>query len=364
MALSGVALSCANAAEPSNTLVDSWKISGDIRAGYVKYDYGNPPSHIDPSNGKVIAKNPNINQGHADSNGFYIIPKISLESIRYEGFKVKATVAAATDFGLNNELYEQRNFIFDPVERKSFMAIQEAYVDYKSKDNVHEVLVGANEIDTPMISDDDWYMLADSYQLAIYKNRSLSNITMGAAYFYKMIGVWDSGANGTEWHTMSDASFVDGGYKEKGGDKGVLTLFFTYDKDSHHFQAWNYYMNEYYNTFFAQYDFKNQFDGVKYDFGLQLIDFYGVGGLKDYYANTLGGRSIDYSIYSIKLDSSFSNGIDVALGASFYTDGDGVGDTLGAWGAYPYFANGMIFHFFEAGSLRNTNSYKAQLGYR
>ncbi len=57
------------------------------------------------------------------------------------------------------------------------------------------------------------------------------------------------------------------------------------------------------------------------------------------------------------------NGFSFATGYSKYTDGEGTGATLGAWGGYPYFANGMIFHFFEAGDLRNAASYKVQGGY-
>ena len=344
-------------------LPDGWKITGDIRAGYVRYDYDNPPSHIDPASGKVVATNPNINKGHADSHGVYLVPKLSLESPNYKGFSGKITVAGATDFGINDELYEQRNFVFDPVDRESFIALQEAYISYKSEDGAHQFLVGAKEVVTPMVDADDWYMLADSYQGAYYMNKSFENIMMAGGYFYKMIGVWDSGANGTEWHTMSDASFVDSAYKEIGGDEGVWAAVFQYKNDVHNFQVWDYYMNDYYNTFFAQYDYNGKWDAITYDAGAQIIDFQGVGGLEDYYANVLGGREIDYSIYSLRLNASHENGLDIALGASFYTDGDGTGDTLGAWGAYPYFANGMIFHFFEAGSLRNANTYKAQLGY-
>ena len=343
-------------------LGNGWKVTGDLRAGYLNYDYSNPPSHID-GDGKIVGRDPNINKGHVDSNGLYLIPKISISSPNYNGFTFKITGAGATDFGINDELDEQRNFVFDPVERKSFAILQEAYLAYETADGAHKFLAGAKEIVTPMVDADDWYMLANSFQGAYYMNKSFENIMMAGGYFYKMAGVWDSGANGTEWHTMSDASFVDGGYKELAGDEGVWTGVFQYSDETHNLQIWDYYMQDYYNTFFAQYDYTGKAEGFSYDAGLQLIDFQGVGGLEDYYQNVLGGRAIDYSIYSLRANAKHDNGFDLALGASFYTDGDGTGDTLGAWGAYPYFANGMIFHFFEAGSLRNANSYKVQLGY-
>ncbi|MCF6207653.1 MAG: OprD family porin [Sulfurovum sp.] len=334
---------------------EGWKITGDLRVGLLTYDYSNDPANPDP----------NINNGHMDSNGIYVVPKLSITSPNYNGFTFTITGAGATDFGINDPLYESRNFVFDPTEKKSFVILQEAYVSYETEDGAHAFLVGAKETVTPMVDADDWYMLADSFQGAYYRNKSFENIMFAGGYFYKMIGVWDSGANGTQWHTMSDASFVDSGYKKIAGDEGIWTGVFQYNDGTHNLQIWDYYMQDYYNTFFAQYDYNGEFKayGFSYDAGLQFIDFQGVGGLEDYYKNVLGGRAIDYSIYSLRLNTKHDNGFDVALGASFYTDGDGTGDTLGAFGGYPYFANGMIFHFFEAGSLRNTNSYKVQLGY-
>ena len=339
--------------KPEGYVFKGWKVSGDLRMGYLRYDYSNDPAN----------PNHSINKGHMDSHGVYLVPKLSLSSPSFNGFSGKITVAGATDFGINDPLYESRNFVFDPTEKKSFAILQEAYVKYQSSDGAHTLLAGAKETVTPMIDADDWYMQADTFQGTYYVNKSFDHIMMAAGYFYKMAGVWDSGANGTQWHTMSDASFVDSGYKKIGGDEGVWTGVFQYSDDTYNLQVWDYYMQDYYNTFFAQYDYNGKFDKVTYALGAQFIDFQGLGGLKKYYSSVLGGREIDYSIYSLRLNSKYESGVDIALGASFYTDGDGTEDTLGAWGGYPYFANRMIFHFFEAGSLRNANSYKAQLGY-
>jgi hypothetical protein len=123
-------------------------------------------------------------------------------------------------------------------------------------------------------------------------------------------------------------------------------------------QIWDYYATDLYNTLFIQYDYTSKLDSVKLDAGAQFINFKEVGVYADNPNHT-----IDYSIFSLRLDGKFENGLDIATGASFFTDGEGTGSTLGAWGGYPYFANGMIFHFFEAGSLQNANSYKIQLGY-
>ena len=333
-------------------IVDGWEFSGDIRAGWVQYDYQNAPK----SDGS--ASFPNRNQGHADSKGIYTMPKLSISSPRNSKIRAKVTIAGATDFGLNDEKYESRTFVFDPTEKKSFAILQEGYLSYEDKE--HKALVGREELTTPMIDADDWYMLANSFELAYYTNSSLDDVSFNLGYFGKMSGVWDSGANGTEFHSMSQASFLDGADKAVIGDTGVYFAAFEYNDDKNHqLQIWNYYGEEMYNTLFIQYDFTNSIDDFNYDFGLQVMNFKEVG----YLASDAASTNIDYSLYSARFDGDFSNGIDFATGIAKYTDGEGQGATLGAFGGYPYFANGMIFHFFEAGSLRNAASYKGQIGY-
>jgi len=332
-------------------LVDGWELMGDIRAGWVQYGYGNAPK------ADGTASDPLTNQGHIDSKGIYTMPKLSIASPRESRIRAKVTLAGATDFSLNDEIYEKRTFVFDPNEKESFLILQEAYLSYQDKE--HKFLVGREELTTPMIDADDWYMLANSFELAYYTNNSFNNTTLNLGYFNKMAGVWDSGANGTEFHFMSEVSFVASEDKVRAGDKGIFFGAIEYnDEKNHNLQLWDYYAQELYNTFFLQYDYTNKLEGFSYDAGLQIIDFQGVGALASH--NT---TKIDYTLYSLRFDGNFDSGLDFATGYSKYTDGEGQGATLGAFGGYPYFANGMIFHFFEAGSLQNAASYKLQVGY-
>jgi len=338
-------------------IINNWEFSGDIRAGWVQYDYQNAPTGID-SSGKIIATDPSLNKGHIDSKGFYVMPKLSITSPKSSKIGFKATIAGATDFGLNDEKYQSRTFVYDSNERKSFVILKEIYLKYEDKN--HKALVGREELTTPMIDGDDWYMLANSFELAYYANKSIENITIAGGYFSKMSGVWDSGANGTEFHSMSAASFIDGDDKIAIGDKGIYTGAFIYnDEANHNLQVWDYYGEDMYNTLFAQYDYTNKMGSVSYDLGLQYMNFKEVG----YLATAAASTNIDYSLYSARFDGKFENGFDFATGYAKYTDGEGQGATLGAFGGYPYFANGLVFHYFEAGSLQNAASYKVQLGY-
>lgn len=323
-------------------LGDGWKVNGDLRLGYVNYDYSNDPKNFDP----------NINKGHKDSRGVYLIPKVSITSPVYKGFSFKVTGAGVTDFGMNDELYESRTFAFG--DGSSFGILQEAYIKYENAG--HTFLAGNYELSTPMVDADDWYLLANTFQGVYYKNTTIENIMFAGGYIYKMAGVWDGGAtNPHRFQSMADQSYVDSRDKENAGDTGMWAGVFQYTKDEHNLQIWDYYAVDLYNTFFGQYDYSGKFDGGTYDAGVQFINFKDVGGNRF--------TPIDYSIFSLRLDGKLENGFDISTGAAFYTDGPGASATLGSWGGYPYLANGMIFHFFEAGDMRNVNSYKVQVGY-
>lgn len=325
-------------------LGDGWKITGDIRMGYVNYDYSNSPQEY--------LYNPDINKGHKNSRGFYVLPKVSITTPTYNGFSAKITGAGSTDFGINNPMYESRTFGFGSTG-DPYAILQEAYIQY-NKDG-HELMVGAKEIVTPMVDADDWYLLANTFQAAYYKNTMIENITFAGGYIYKMAGPWDSGANGANYHSIADTSYLDQRDKDKAGNAGMWAGVFQYSDDTHNLQLWDYYAVDLYNTFFSQYDYTSKYDEISYDAGIQFIDFQDVGSNRF--------TPIDYNILSLKFDAKFNNGFDISTGAAFYSNGPGAGATLGSWGGYPYFANGMIFHFFEAGDMRNVNSYKGQLGY-
>ena len=324
---------------------EDWMLSGDERAGYLIYDYGNPDGDA------------NISKGHKDSEGFYVIPKISLETPDFNGLKLKVTGAGATDFGLNDPEKENRLFVYG-ASKKPFAILQEAFAEYNS--NTHHFLIGRNELVTPMIDADDWYMLSNSFEVAKYDYKGIENTIITGGYFHKMAGVWDSGADGANFHSMADASFVGTEDKENASDAGVGFAAVDYNSDEHHLQVWNYYATDLYNTLFVQYDYNKKLDLMSYNFGLQFINFSEIGNLA---SNDNNGYDIDYSMYSARFDGSINGGLGFATGITKYSDGDGQGQTLGAWGGYPYFANGLIFHFFEAGSLRDATSYKIQASY-
>ena len=339
-----------------------WVVNIDERLGWVQYDYHNPP----PGNS-------NINKGHTDSKGIYLVSKGSVTTPTLAGFAAKVTGIYTTDFGINDPAYETRTFVPNPGDPKSFGILQEAFIRFDMNHN--KALIGRQELTTPMIDADDWYMQANAFEVAHYTNTMLENNTFALGYFFKMAGVWDSGAydpviaprGGTDFYSMSQASFVGAVDKKNADDAGVIFGAYELSLDHHSVQVWEYYATDLYNTLFAQYDYKGSIGSFSYVAGAQYINFKEVGKLADNAKKdrALGsaGRTIDASMYSARFDGSFDFGLNFATGATKYSAGDGFGSVLGAWGGYPYFANGMIFHFFEAGTLKNAASYKVQIGY-
>ena len=339
-----------------------WIVNIDERLGWVQYDYKNPPPG-----------NKNINKGHIDSKGIYLINKGSITTPTIAGFAAKITGIYTTDFGINDPAYETRTFVPNPADPKAFGILQEAFLRFDMNGN--QALIGRQELTTPMIDADDWYMQADAFEVAHYTNTMLENNMFVLGYFFKMAGVWDSGAydpvvaprGGTDFYSMSQASFVSQTDKDNANDAGVVFGAYELSLDHHNVQVWEYYATDLYNTLFAQYDYKNSIDGFSYIAGAQFINFKEVGKLADNAkkdrAQGSPGRTIDASMYSVRFDGKFDFGLNFATGATKYSNGDGFNSVLGAWGGYPYFANGMIFHFFEADTLKNAASYKAQIGY-
>jgi len=345
-------------------LGNAWIVNIDIRTGWLQYDYGNPPI------GNTNSGDPAISKGHVDSKGFYVIPKISLTTPSFGGFAAKVTGVYATDLGLNDPRYETRTFVTNPQDPKAFALLQEAYVRFEHKEN--KILVGRQELTTPMIDADDWYMQANAFEVAHYTNTMLDDNMFALGFFKKMAGVWDSGAydpviaplGGTDFYSMGQASYVSQADKDNvDPNGGVIFAAYEYHHSQHNVQVWEYYATDLYNMLFLQYDFKDSIGSFSYVAGAQIIDWQEVGAYADTSTAAGNGARIDYSLYSVRFDGSFDFGLNFATGIAKYTDGQGQGDTLGAWGGYPYFANGMIFHFFEAGSLQNAASYKAQIGY-
>lgn len=319
--------------------VSGYKISGELRSGYVDYNYETP-----------------ILNTHA----FVTVGKVGIETPKYDGFYAKVMGAVVNDLGLSNlGVNKQRKSVIfrrnSDGSYSNYEILQELYLGYGSKK--HEFKIGRQEFVSPMISKDDFYIFANSFEAVSYTNRSFDGVALNAGYLHKMAGVWDSRSDGSNFRSMSDASMVTAANKSEASNSGVYYAGVDYKGGKHQAKLWNYYAKDLYNTVFAQYNFLNNTDSCSYDVGVQAMDFREVGKLSK------SSTNIGVGVYSVQLDSKFANGLLLNASATKYTDGDGEQYVLGAWGGYAYFTKGFIFHFHEQNSFRNAFGYKIQGGY-
>ena len=319
-----------------------WESSSDFRMGYVEYDYANPPSKT--------------SSGRIDSRGVYLSSKTSILTPKYQNFSLKATVAGVTDFGINNSEYETRNYVFDNGDKSSFAIFQEFFISYL--DETNNLTIGRQEIVTPLVESDDYYFIANSFDAINYINSSVNNFSFHLGYFYQMSGVWDSGANGTEFHSMSDSSFVDKKDKVNANNSGVVYGAVEYTDKNQRFKVWDYYTTDLYNMLFLEYIYSNSNSNFSYNLGFQIVNYKEVGALaSNNYTN------IDYSIFSIKFDGDLNSDLSFSTAVTKYTNGEGQGATLGAWGGFPTYSYGLAHSFFNMGSLQNSMVSKIHISY-
>lgn len=315
-----------------------FKGSGEIRVGYVTYDYANT----------------------LDSTAVAAVLKAGLETPRYNGLYAKVAVGAVNDLALSDlDVGKQRKSVIFRRESdggySNYAILQELFVAYESKER--SLKVGRHEFVSPMISKDDFYMFANSFEAVSYVEKSVKNLTLEAGYLHKMAGVWDSRSDGTNFRSMSDASMVGALNKGEANNAGVYYVGAEYKKGEHTAKLWEYYAKDLYNTVFASYDFSSKIADISYALGAQYIEFSEVGKLAK------SSTDINVNVYSVSAEAKSSSGVSGAFSATKFGEGDGEQYTLGAWGGYPYPTKGFIFHFHEPNSFRNALGFRYQLGY-
>lgn len=150
-----------------------------------------------------------ISLGQKDSQSYYFVPQLSITSPPWAGFSVKLTRDEATDFGLNKPAKESSYFVFNNADLESFTILQEAYLAFDS---------------------------GDSSEIASYTNRSVTDLMLTSGYLHKLAGVWDSGANSTEFQPMSDASYMAAEDKKCADESSVFYLGAQYNNETHNAQ--------------------------------------------------------------------------------------------------------------------------------
>jgi len=333
-----LAVSIVTSALLAGQVNDGYKISGEVRGGYVSYDYDSAVN---------------------DTDAFAVVYKVGLETPKYNGFYAKIMGAGVNDLGQSDLKNQRKSNIFQKNklnnDRSNFNILQELYIGYD--DGKNELKIGRNEFVSPMISKDDFYMFANSFETISYTNKMLKDMTVNIGYIHKMAGIWDSRSDGSNFRSMSDASMTSATNKLAANDSSVYYAGVDYKNGANRLKVWEYYAKDLYNTVFAQYDYIHDSAGTVYDFGVQMMNFKEVGKLAK------SATTINTSIYAAQLDVKMDSGVLLNASITKYGSGDGENSVQGAWGGYAYYTKGFIFHFHESNSFRDAFGYKLQAGY-
>ena len=327
-------------------------VSLDVRAVYINYDY---------------------DKGFDDAEAFVTSAKLKYEQTFLDSLTAGIAFGTVQDLGILDDDLTKRNmaYIFDK-DNKSFSILHQIYLQYKYSKSFIEV--GRFELETPLVSSDDYYVLSNTFEGFHFDIKEIENYTFRAGYLAKMSGSWDSRYDGGTFNSMTKQAWAhraDNGkevYYQLVGDgtspiglhvkdAGLGYLGLEYERDALKLQVYDHVLFDAYNSIFTQIDYKLDLDKYALLLAAQYIQYDGIGALKN---NPNPDAVVDYATYSAKGEFSAKD-LKIKLA---YTGVSDIGSIhfFGAHGGFPQFASGMMVSYFET-SLRDANLYSLTSSY-
>lgn len=321
-------------------------LSLDIRSVYINYDY---------------------DRGFDDAEAFVTSVKVKYEQALADGLTSGIAFATVQDLGILNDDSTKRNmsYIFDK-HNENFSLLHQLYLKYSYSKSFIEL--GRFELETPLISSDDYFVLSNTFQGIHFGIKEVANYTFRAGYISDMSGAWDARYNGGSFNSMTKQAWAhradhgaDMYYQLVGNgtsplglgvkDAGLGYLGIEYKKDALKVQLYDHMLLDAYNSLFGQVDYTFKLDEKDLLLAGQYIEYDGIGALKN---NPNPNAVVDYVTYSAKAQLS-SKDWNVKLAYTGVTDTASI-HFFGAHGGYPQFASGMMVTYFST-SLRDADIY-------
>lgn len=328
----------------ANELSPTQNISLDLRSVYINNDY---------------------KTGFDDAEAFATSAKLKYKHKMFHGLVGGIAFGTVQDLGILNNNAKKRNmaYIFDK-NNESFSLLHQLYLKYSHSKSFVEL--GRFELETPLISSDDYFVLSNTFEGIHFEIKEFKDYNLKAGYISKMSGAWDSRYDGASFNSMSKQAWahradygketyyqlVGNGTSPKGlgaKDAGLGYLGLEYKKDALKVQLYDYVLFDSYNSLFAQVDYTIKLNKKDLLLAGQYIQYDAIGALKKN-----PDALVDYATYSAKAQLSTKDW-SVKLAYTGVTDTASI-HFFGSHGAYPQFASGMMVSYFE-GSLRDTNIY-------
>lgn len=317
-------------------------LSVDVRAVYINYDY---------------------DTGFPDAEAFASSLKIKYEQEIVDGLTGGIAFGTVQDLGIMDydKSDKKRNmaYVFDK-NKENFSLLHQAYLKYTYSKSFIEL--GRFELETPMLSADDYFVLSNSFEGIHFDIKEIQNYTFRVGYLSKMSGAWDSAYDGSKFESMTKQAWAhrgDLGSEEYYNlvddlgvdDAGMGYIGVEYKTDNLKLQAYDHILLDAYNTIFTQVDYTTTLGNKELLAAGQYIKYDGIGALKN---NANPDAVVDYATYSAKAQISSDN-YKVKLAYTGVTDTPSI-HFFGTAGGYPEFASGMMITYFST-SLRDANIY-------
>jgi len=222
------------------------------------------------------------------------------------------------------------------IAKKSFSVLGEAFIKYNYKGL--SAVYGRQVIKTSLIHAKDVRMIPSAVQGAFVNYKMEYGTGLGAAYLTHFKQRTSDHFTNIVKHALGDKTKAI-----TGDDEGkVLLIDGVYKTDKTEVKLYNYYADNFINSFYADAGFKNKFgSGWSYNAGVQYINQMSVGNADDNLANdtTLAGGKIASNAFGFKLGMGYRES---KLGLAFtkVLSDSGKHDSLVLpWDGTPLFSN-------------------------
>lgn len=282
-----------------------------------------------------------------DQSTFGTGGRLGIESGGWDGFKLKAAYYITSDFGLRSPNPKKTDAYMFDVDKKPYSILGEAALEYRNGSST--LLLGRQEIDTPIVSTYDYRIIPNLFEAYTYINKDIKNTSITLSYITKMSGLdglvsfkrFESMSQQTYTSlSMTNLSTVDSNNGDTldiskiSGDQGVLMSGIVYDNGIK-IQGWNYYCKDVIDEFYA--DLVLPYELTPNIITTIEVQGYGVreqGKFKIFIHNL--GLNSSYELFGTKLSLENKDlGLTTSLAYNIFTGDTNTVTAFGNWGGYP-----------------------------
>jgi hypothetical protein len=315
---------------PAVDSLASWFKEGTVK-GNIKYYY------IETKKDKP---GPVHTSAHANSVG----GQLSYTTADWDGFKVGATFMTTNGFALPTEVDTSilgkdngvRHNSYDRA-KDSFSVLGEAFVSYNYKD--FSALFGRKVIKTPLIHAKEVRMLPSAVQGAFVDYKFDEKYTLGASYLTHFKQRTSDKFTNIIEHALGERTELITGHHD--GD--VIVVDGLYQGKMAKVRAYNYYAQDFMNSFYIDADFKNKLDsGWTMNAGYQYIYQKSIGNADDNLnrvGSLTGGDKIASNAFGFKFNAAYDEStLGVAI-TKVLSNSDRHDSLVLPWDGTPLFSN-------------------------